>query len=336
MISLGLIGCGYWGPNILKVLLRQKNARVVRVADARSGRREFIAREFPGLQVCSDSSEVLRDPAIDAVVVATPVTTHYEVGKAALEAGKHTFVEKPLARRAVEAREMAEIAARTGRVLMAGHIFQYAPAVEALSALCSDGSLKRIYYIDAVRMNMGPPQTEVDVLWDLGPHDTSIVCHLLGTNVLDVAATGVSYAWPGLIDTAFITIRFSMGVQARVHLSWLSPYKVRRMHIAGQQGAILYDETDVTAKVRLFHHGVDSRIGAKDTDSIPLAYGQGRVTTPRLGSWEPLEREMGHFMECIESGREPMSGPRLAVRVVEILEAASRSIAASGALQTLA
>ncbi len=336
MIGVGLIGCGYWGPNILKVLLRQKGARVVRVADAKPGRREFVEREFPDVKVCSDYSDVIRDSAVDAVIVATPVTTHYEIGRAALESGKHVLVEKPLAYRAEQARAMANLAARLGKILMAGHIFQYAPAVVEMKRLCSRDSMREIYYIDAARMNMGPPQTEVDVIWDLGPHDVSIVCHLLGLEVLEVQATGSSYAWAGLTDMAFLTVRYPRGVQARVHLSWLSPYKVRRMHVAGSGGAILYDETEAVEKIRFFHQGVDTRIGAKDTDSGQLAYAQGRVTVPRLETWEPLEREMHHFMDCIESGREPLSGPRLAVRVVEILEAASRSIAEAGTPQSIA
>lgn len=335
MIRLGLIGCGYWGPNILRAVIRQSDAEVVRVADMKSGRREFVKHEFPKIDVCADHGEILEDTSIDGVIVATPVTTHYGIGRQALEAGKHLLVEKPLARRAGEAHALANLAKQKGKILMAGHIFQYAPAVQAVARLCAQDGMRDIYYIDAVRMNMGPPRSEVDVLWDLGPHDVSIVCHLLGTEAQEVQATGASYAWPELIDTAFLNIRYDRGVQARVHLSWLSPYKVRRIHIAGRGGAILYDETEAVNKVRFFHQGVDNRIGATDTDSSPLSYGPGKVTVPQLEEWEPLEREVRDFLDCIDSGREPLSGPRIAVRVVEILEAASRSIAEGGAVQGL-
>lgn len=335
MIHFGLLGCGYWGPNIVRVLLRQEDVRLVRVAEPREGRRERLLREHPGLQVCRDHREVIEDPILDAVVIATPVSTHHALAMEALGAGLHVLVEKPLASSTTEARALAAEAKRRGSVLMAGHIFQYSPAVEALARLCSGDGLGAIYYLDAARMNMGPPRSEVDVVWDLGPHDVSIVCHLLGTGALEVGASGASYARGGLIDTAFITVRYPGGIQAKLHLSWLSPFKVRRLHVAGRGGAVLYDETEPVEKVRFYHQGVDTRLGAGDADSVRLVYGPGKVTTPPLGTWEPLEKEIRHFIECIQRDREPVSGPAVAVKVVEILEAASRSIAQGGAVQRI-
>ena len=329
-ITLAQVGCGYWGPNLLRSFRAVPGARLKWLCDLKPGRLEWARENFIGLQTTADLDEVLDDPEVDAVVVATEPYTHHALGLAVLSAGKHLFMEKPLARSTAEARDLAARAARARRVVGVGHVYLYHPGVEALRARLGSGrdGLGRPLYFDLARVNPGPPKPKHDVIWDLAPHEVSLALALAGSPA--VAVRGVGLRWDLKVDeAAFFEIRFRDGVYARVHVSWRSHRKIRRLDAYCEKGAAFFDETSATPLV-VVRPGVDNRVGARASFKGDFSYGAGRVETPALPKASPLERECADFVEAVRRGRAPRSGADLGVEVVRVLEAAARSAASGG------
>jgi predicted dehydrogenase len=329
-LRFGVIGYGYWGPQLTRNLDRLTMGEVAYVADLSEKRRESAQFEFPTARITDSVDEVLQSD-VDAVVVATPIRTHFALAQRALAAGKHVFVEKPLTASSADAIELIHQAKAAGRVLMVGHTFMYNPAVEELRRLVSSGTLGRLYYIDSVRVNLGLFQPDINVMWDLAPHDLSILSYVLGMHPRRVAAHGGAYVRGHVHDVVYMTLEYPDGLLAHLHVSWLNPSKVRRFTLVGDKQMAIYDDVEANEKVRVFNKGVDSPAHTSTFGEFQLSYRYGEIVSPHIQWAEPLSLECRHFAECIMEGQVPRSNAREGLRVVHILEAADRSLASDGA-----
>ena len=328
-VNVAIIGAGYWGPNLIRNFSSLRECEVTTVCDRKAGRRSYVKEQFPGIPITADHNEVLQDGRVDAVVIATPVSTHHALAIQAIQAGKHVFVEKPLAATSEEALEMVNTAERKKRVLATGHIFVYHPAVALMKASIEQGKIGKPCYSESGRVNLGPPASEVDVIWDLAVHDISIQLFLWNKEPIQVTAYGGRFLHPKLIDVAFIDLRFADGTISRHHVSWLSPYKVRRFFVAGEGGSMLFDDTAQDGKLKIIDSGEDSRIGLADEQAKELYYRPGKILTPELSPTEPLRTECKHFLECIRDGRHPSADGHSGLAVIRVLEAAEISVSAN-------
>jgi predicted dehydrogenase len=321
LTSIGIIGCGYWGPNLVRNFHGLPGARVLSVSDLRPGRLDLIRESYPDIDTTNDYRTIIDDPRIDAVVVVTPVTTHRMIAEEALLAGKHVFVEKPMAHTAADAWALVDLAQSVGRVLAVGHIFQFAPGVRRIARELDSGRLGAVHHIAATRINPGPPKTTVDVIWDLAPHDLSIILHLLGEMPDTVVATGSSYQWGGFIDNAHVSLGFPSGATAHVHVSWLSSNKTRLVQLFGENGTIVYDEMlALDGKVKVHDRGSDNRVNASDTEAVTLGYSAGDIHILQLEQHEPLRLECSEFVRAITTGSPLANDGIMGARVVELLE----------------
>lgn len=290
-----------------------------------------LAAKYPSIVATRDYQEALRDPLVDAVVVATPVSTHRRLATDALRAGKHVLVEKPLAADSASAAEIAELARSLGRVLMVGHTFIYNPAVVKVKELIDRGALGDIYYIDSSRVNLGLHQFDINVIWDLAPHDISIILYWLGQYPISVSARGNSYTQNDIEDVAFITLEFPHKVMAHIHVSWMSPAKLRRTTIVGSKQMIVYDDLEAAEKVKLYDSGVEHlSLNADTRAELQRTYRVGDVLSPRLDVVEPLRAEAQHFCDCILNGSAPRTDGTAGLAVVQVLEAATLSLKQGG------
>lgn len=326
-IGVAIVGAGYWGPNLVRNFSSLSDCKLLWVCDKKPGRLQFIHERFPDIPLTDDYEKVLRDRAVEAVVIATPVSTHRDCALAALEAGKHVFIEKPLASTSEQAEEIVRMGKGGGHAVAVGHIFVYNAAVAKMKELIAEGQVGKLCYAESSRVNLGPPASEVNVIWDLAVHDVSILLYLWGQQPIEVTAYGGRYIHPTLLDVAFLHLRFADGSTAQHHVSWLSPEKVRRFFVAGTRGSLSFDDTLETGKLRQIDQGVDSRIGAKDGESKELFYGPGQVRIPDLISIESLRAECQHFLDCIRNGDKPRADGEDGLALVRILEAADKSIA---------
>ncbi len=327
-VRVGLAGYGYWGPQLLRNLNEMPETRVVAVAEPRVDRRRRIAELYPGLR-CVQSHQELLQTGLDALVVATPIRTHLEVARDALLAGKHVLVEKPLAVTSDGALELIELAAVRERTLMVGHTFMYNPAVRELRRLVREGLLGTIHYVDSARLNLGLFQRDINVLWDLAPHDLSILLHLLGRRPLAVSARGRCCVQAGVHDVAYLEVVFEGGLTAVLHMSWLDPDKVRRMTVVGDRGMAVYDDVSPTEKIRIYDSGVD--IPATESfGEFQLSYRHGEIRIPYIDWREPLRLECEDFVASIRTGLPPQASALQGLIVVALLEAADHSLAHEG------
>jgi predicted dehydrogenase len=333
-LRFGVIGYGYWGPQLVRNLDRLPVGNVTRIADLSDERRQAARLEYPAAEVTGDIEAVLASD-VHAVAVATPIRTHYRLAREALERGKHVFVEKPLTASVAEARELIQTAERQGLVLMVGHTFLYNPAVEELRRLVQSGALGRIYYVDAVRANLGLFQKDINVIWDLAPHDLSILNYILGASPLRLSAHGASYVRPGIHDVAHITLDYPDNVLAHIQVSWLSPSKIRRFTVVGDQQMAVYDDVEATEKIRIFNRGIDVPDHTATFGEFQMSYRYGNIVSPHIHWAEPLAVECRHFAEAILEGGAPRSDGRNGLEVVRLLEGADASLAADGAFVTL-
>ena len=329
MIGVGVIGYGYWGPNLVRNFAQAPGARVVAVSDLRPERLALVQAQYPTVTTTTDHSELLADPRIDAIVVATPAATHFELATQALRAGKHVLVEKPLAATVEEGQRLCEEADRCGRVLMVDHTFVYTGAVRKIKELVSGGHLGPIYYYDSVRVNLGLLQHDVNVLWDLAVHDLAVIDYVLAERPCAVAATGVSHVGR-MEDIAYLTCFFDHNVIAHVHVNWLAPVKVRRTLIGGAQRMIVYDDLEPSEKVKVYDKGVTLNGKPEGAYRLLVDYRAGDMWAPQLGTSEALHEEVLHFLECIERDCQPLTSGEAGLRVVSILEAATRSLGRRG------
>jgi predicted dehydrogenase len=333
VITVGAIGCGYWGPNVIRNLDSLPGFDLRWICDADPERLRRVAARHPSAATTCRADEVLADPATEAIYIATPVSTHFDLAGRALRAGKHVLLEKPMATSVEEAEQLAALAAERGRTLMVGHTFVFSPPVRKVKELIDAGHVGDIYYVETTRVNLGLFQKDVSVLWDLGPHDLSILMYWLGEVPVGVSARGRSYHGETLEDVAFLTLEFPSGVLAQVQLSWLAPSKLRRTSVVGRQRMIVYDDLEPVEKVKVFDRGVERQ--PVSYGEFQLTYRSGDILIPRIEPTEPLQIECEHFLECIRSGRPPDTSPRSGVEVVKVIRAAERSLRGGGAPQAV-
>ena len=326
-IKVGIVGAGYWGPNLIRTFNEIDNCKVSWVCDLKEGRRRYVRERFPAISVTDRLDRIMADDDVDAVVIATPVSTHHSIALAALRAGKHVWVEKPLANTVSEAGEILQEAEARGLVLATDHLFVYNPAIAKAKELISQGEIGELCYAESGRVNLGPPASEVDVVWDLATHDLAISYYLWGESPVEVVAYGHRFNHPKLIDVAFIHLHFEDGSTAIHHVSWLCPQKTRRYFIAGKMGSLVFDDTQVEKKLCFIDQGVDSRISAKDDDVKELFYRPGEVSYPTFGQVEPLRAACENFLKCIGNGEKVRADGMAGLAVVKMLEAVDRSIA---------
>lgn len=332
-IRIGLVGYGYWGPNLSRNFHQLPEAWLVACADPDHARREEAARLYPLQQVAADYHELLSNPTLDALVVATPARSHFEIARAALQAGKHVLVEKPLAMTSAEARELIEIARRANRVLMVGHTFEFNPAVIRIKELLNESALGELFYIYSNRVNLGRVQRDINALWSIAPHDVSILLYLLGALPLTVSARGGTYVSTGVEDVVFCLFTFPKNVIVHVHASWLDPSKTRQMTLVGSEKMIVYDDVDPEAKLKIYDKGVYKRGDA--FGEFQLRVRSGDLYIPRIDLTEPLRNECAHFIECIREQKIPRTDGENGLRVVRVLEAAQQSLERNGVTVTL-
>jgi predicted dehydrogenase len=325
---VGVVGCGYWGPYLVRNLHDMPDVELVGVADRLPERLEYALRSYPTVRAFADHAELLRAD-VDAVVLATPIHTHFALAREALLAGKHVLVEKPLATTVAEAAELVRLAREVGRTLMVGHTFLYNPAVRELRRLVESGELGRIYYADSARLNLGLFQRHSNVVWDLAPHDVSILAYVLGQVPVRVSARGRACIRPDVHDVCYLELVFPDGSSANVHVSWLDPDKVRRLTLVGDRRMAVYNDVSTVEKLRVYDRGVEAP-AIDNYGEFELAYRHGQIVIPHIQWREPLRMECEHFAHCVRTGAEPLSGGEEGLAVVAVLEAATRSLELGG------
>jgi len=333
MIKFGVIGYGYWGPNVVRNLDHLDGSQVVAVCDKSPTSRKRVQKAYPHVKVLSDSAEVMASTEIDAVAVVTPVWTHYELAKAALQNGKHVFVEKPFTSNAAQAEELINLAAQKHLKIMVDHTFLFTGAVQKISQLLDEGVLGKIYYYDSTRVNLGLFQHDVNVIWDLAPHDLSIIDHLIKEKPEAVVATGQVHL-NGLEDVAFITVYFPNKMIAHINVNWLSPVKVRTTLIGGEKKMLVWNDLEADEKIKIYDKGVHitSREGLYN---LLVNYRSGDMWAPQVEQVEALRKELLYFIDCVSNNKAPVNDGKAGLRVVRLLEAANESVRKKGALVQL-
>ncbi len=329
MKGIAIIGYGYWGPKLTRNFLQHGGFSHVAICEENEARRQRGLRENPGSVAAGSFAQVLADPAIVAVALATPVGTHYTLAKAALEAGKHVLVEKPLATRGAEADELVRLAAARGRVLMVDHTYVYHPAVQHVRSLIQAGELGRLNYIDSTRINLGLFQHDVNVLWDLAVHDLAIVNLFTTERPERVQAIGASHTSSPLENIGVLVLRYASGLFVHLNCSWVSPVKIRHMLIGGDRKMIVYDDLNANEPVKVYDSGVEAR-SDEDRDRLLFEYRAGNVYSPRIPQREALANLVADFAAAVGGGAAPLSDGRFGADTVKILEAAQRSVTAGG------
>jgi predicted dehydrogenase len=327
-VGVAVVGLGYWGPNLLRVLSENPDVEVRWICDLDRERLQRYRRRYPSARVTTNYDRVLADPEVDAVIVATPVHTHYDLALQALQAGKHAFVEKPLAPSSAMADDLAGLAKDNDRILMCGHTFIYSPPVRAVKRMVQDGTLGDIYFISSSRVNLGLHQRDVSVIWDLGPHDFSILLYWLSELPVSVRAIGRDSIVKGIADVAFISMTFASGIVANVELSWLAPSKLRRTVLVGSERMVIYDD-GASEPVRLFDRGVVYQ-DPETFGEYHLSYRSGDILSPKIESHEPLGLELSDFVRAIREDDRMEFHTALARSVVRMVEAADRSLVHGG------
>ncbi len=330
MINIGIIGYGYWGPNLVRNFAETPEAAIGGVADLDSAKLALVARRFPGVKVSTDCNDLLRDPSIDAIAIATPVHTHYELALAALRAGKHVWVEKPMTEHAHQARHLIEEAERRGLVLLVDHTFVYTGAVQKMAELIHAGELGKLYYYDSIRVNLGLFQRDVSVISDLAVHDFSILDFLLGEQPSAVSASGTNH-FPGTPENlAYVTLFYDSGFIAHANVSWLAPVKVRQVLVGGSKKMITYDDLEPSEKIKIYDKGISLTDDPEKILEMRVGYRTGDMWAPKLAVAEALGVESAHFVDCIVNKKVPLTDGHLGLRVVELIEAACRSMRCKG------
>lgn len=330
MISVGVVGAGYWGPNLVRNFQEIPDTRVLMCCDVRRERLDFISKRYPNIEVTTNYDDMLHNEKIDAISIATHARSHYELAKKALEHGKHVLIEKPITQTSEEALELIELGRRKNLIIMVGHIMLYAGPVETIKELIDKGDIGQIYYMDSVRVNLQPFREDVNVLWDLAPHDISLAMFFLGQDPISTAVIGQSYVSDSQENIAFGVLRFPDNVISHFHLSWLAPMKMRQTIIVGSKQMIVYDDVDNIAKLKIFDQGVDI---AKDPTGLTerqMIVRKGNMNAPKVDTREPLFKEVNHFIECIKYNKTPRSNGLEGWKVVKVMEAMQESMKNKG------
>lgn len=333
MLRLGVIGYGYWGPNIVRNFVGHPDCQVVAICDKNPKTLERASKLYPAIDVCTDSEKLLQSSDIDAVAVITPVSTHFEFARRALENGKHVFVEKPFTATVDEAKRLIDLAAARNLRIMVDHTFLFTGGVRKIKQLIDDGSLGRLLYYDSTRVNLGLFQHDVNVVWDLAPHDLSILSYLVPEQPEAVVATGIPH-YSQYEDVAYITVYFPNSMIAHFNVNWISPVKIRTTLIGGEKRMLVWNDLEPDEKIRIYDKGVDvtTREGVYD---LLVSYRSGDMLAPKIEQMEALKVETRYFLDCIKEGRNPHNDGEAGLRVVQILEAADRSIKNRGRLEAL-
>src|SRR5215469_4438313 len=335
MLQAALVGTGYWGPNLANAVERTGKAVLSWLCDANSKNLSSLARRYPHAKATTDIGEIMEDARVDAIIIATPSATHFDLGKRALEAGKHVLIEKPLTTCSREAGLLVQLAEEQRSVLMVGHVFEYNAAIRTVEGLIKSGELGEIYYMSFARTNLGPVRTDVGALWDLASHDASIMCDFMSAAPVSVTAKGQSYLNPGIEDVVFATFVFDQGTAAHVHASWLNPSKVRQITVVGSKKMAVCDDLDLRFPVRLY----DKRVGLPPVAEITGSFLQHKTlvidsgaTIPVIQTREPLLAEVDDFFDSIIAEEQPRADGKSGWRVVRMMEAAAESIARDSAV----
>jgi len=330
-LSVGVIGCGYWGPNLVRNFRAVPNCQVKAMCDVNAGRLDHLRALYPDIEGMSDYEQFLNGIGLDAVVIATPVKQHYSLAKASLLAGKHTFVEKPMASSSAECEELIDIAKRNGLVLMIGHTFLYSAPVRKIFDIIQAGDIGDIRYINSRRLNLGLFQNDINVAWDLAPHDISIILHILGEFPLTVNCQGNAHVTPNIEDVTNMSLTFRQKRFATIQSSWLEPRKVREMTIVGTRRMIVYDDLQAHEKIKIYDVRVERPPHYDTFAEFHYSYHYGDSYIPHIKQEEPLRALCQHFVDCIETGSKPITGGQEGLELVRILEAASLSLRSNGA-----
>ncbi len=329
-LKIGAIGCGYWGPNLIRNFIEIPETEVIAVADLNQKQLDHIKCRYPQIQVTTQNYHDLFQLGLDAVIVATPPHTHFEIARDCLNNSLNALVEKPITLNSLDALELIRIAESKGLVLMAGHTFEFNPAVYALKGMIHSGELGEVFYIDAVRASLGLFQTEINVVWDLAPHDISILRYILGTDPHSICLQAGACVHKGIEDIAYATLQFPNDVLAHIRMSWLDPAKTRRITVVGSQKMVIYDDVEILEKLRVYDKGVKAIRRTDTFGEFQFAYHYGDVVIPYIRSEEPLRLECLHFVECIQEGTTPRTDGYSGMRVVQIIEAAQESLKQGG------
>src|SRR3989475_5050252 len=324
MLKLGVVGYGYWGPNIVRNFSSQTDCRVVAICDKNPKAVAQALSRHPAVHATSNPDEVMSSPEIDAVAVVTPVSTHYQLARKALENGKHVFVEKPFTATSAQAEELIELADRKNLQIMVDHTFLFNGAVRKIKELIDGGTLGSLYYYDSTRVNLGLFQHDVNVIWDLAPHDLSIMDHLIGLEPELVVATGGAHL-NGLADMAYVTLHFPKNIIAHLNLNWLSPVKVRTTLVGGQRRMLVWNDLDPAEKIKIYDKGVEVET-EQGVHQLLVSYRSGDMWAPRVEETEALQRETRYFLDCVAEVKRPFNDGRAGLRVVKMLEAADASL----------
>jgi predicted dehydrogenase len=330
-VSVGVIGYGYWGPNLVRNISSSTRLRVAGVSDLREERLEVARPLVPDARLTTSAEELLSDPEVEAVAITTPVSTHFDLGRAALDLGKHVLMAKPLAATLAEAEELVEFAGERERVLLVDHTFVYTGAVRRIRRMLDEGALGDLYYVDSVRVNLGLFQHDVNVIWDLAAHDFAILAHLIDRRPTAVSAMGASHSGSGLEDVAYVTLTYPGELIAHCHLNWLSPVKIRQTLIGGSDRMLVWNDLAADEKLKVYDKGIT--IGPRDSERFyqaNVSYRTGDAWIPQLERHEALALELEHFADCIRNGAEPITGGADGREVVRLLEATTASLAEGG------
>ena len=328
-VRFGVIGAGYWGPHLIRNISEIPGSRLAAIADLSQDRLDALHPRYPYAFMTTDYRRLINDD-IDAVVIATPVNTHFKLAQEALMAGKHVLVEKPVTRNSEDARELVRLADEKDVLLMVGHTFEFNPAVQALKDIVDSGVVGRVLYIDAARLNLGQYRSDVNVLWDLAPHDISIMNFILGAEPTHVSARGNTCINPSTHDVAYVELKYPNGVLGHIHVSWLEPCKVRRLTVVGDEKMVVYNDVAAEEKLRIYDKGVTKTASLGDYADFQLSYHYGGVTIPAVPGGEPLKLELKHMIDCIQTGRRPRSDGMSGLNVIKVLEAPTSHFRTAG------
>ncbi|MBI1979553.1 MAG: Gfo/Idh/MocA family oxidoreductase [Elusimicrobia bacterium] len=334
-VRIGVIGCGYWGPNLVRNFSSLNRSQVVYVADKSRERLQHVQSLYPHIQTTQDASELIRSQEVDAVCIATPLSSHYALAKESLLAGKNLLVEKPFVLSGREGQDLVEIAKSKKKVLMVDHTFLFSPPVRKMKEMITQNVLGKIHYLYSVRVNLGLFQKDINVVWDLAAHDISIVNYLLGVNPESVSVIGRKLAVQHVEDVAFVFVNYPGNILFQLHLSWLDPHKIRKITLIGDKKMVVYDDLDANEPLKFYDKGVSVQPYYDTFGEFKMLYRYGDVISPRIEPAEPLRNLCEHFLDCIEKGTTPLSDGMVGLEVVRALEAAQKSVDSSGKLVSI-
>ena len=329
LTQVGVIGSGYWGPNLIRNFVEMPGCNLRAIADLSVARLDAMKSRYPHVKTTTDYRRLF-DLDLDAVVICTPPHTHHQIAKDCLEQGLHVLIEKPMTTNSADARDLIDVAARAGRVLMVGHTFVYNSAVRALRRMMAEGSLGTIHYIDAVRVGLGLYHPTVNVVWDLAPHDVSILVYLLGATPVQVSATAAACVHTSVEDVAYLTLTFPGGILTHVRVSWLDPSKTRRITVVGSEKMVTYDDVETNEKIKIYDKGVEALQPSNSFGEFQFNYRYGDIVAPFIEFHEPLRVEAEHFIECVRTGASPITDGQAGLQVVSIIESLQSSLRAGG------